>query len=326
MTILVGDVGGTNISLAVVEYRNREVKIILRKTYESGEYNKFYLFIESILEDINKNNIKKPEEACFAVAGPVVNQKCKLTKVDLFIDSNDIKDTFGFDDVLLINDFSAIAYCIPLLSENDFFTLNQGKKKFKGAIAVIGAGTGIGKNVLNYCDAISNYVSYPSEGGHADCPLREQDEIELLPYFKRKNKGTLTYDDLITGPGLENIYNALQQTRYMESPRQLTAIEIASTKGSNTCSKETFKLFSRLYGRCCKNYMLETLCSGGLYIAGGIAGKNLDIFGPEFKKELINHTIFRKLLEEIPVHVITNYDKSLAGAAYALKNGNAIRW
>ncbi len=218
-----------------------------------------------------------------------------------------------------MNDFDAVSYAINVLGRQDYIVLNKGRATPKAVKAVLGAGTGLGKNILHYHDKIEAYVPLPSEGGHADLPLLTTTELKMAEFIKKIQgiERQLCYEDVLSGRGLENIYKFLSTTKYPDLPIDLTAAEISTTKKDNSCSQETLEWFIRFYARCARNFALDTLARGGIYIAGGIAAKNHGSFN-EFFEEFIRNEVYEHILRDIPIYLITNYNISLIGAAYAL--------
>ncbi len=266
----------------------------------------------------------KANIACFAIAGPIEYgsgyQNVKMTNTQLVIDTRKLKHTTPIGTILLLNDFEAISYAINVLPKSDYITLNKSRTMTKGVRAVLGAGTGLGKNTLLYHEGYNAYVPLASEGGHADLPLLNENEFELAKFIKKKNKlrHHVCYEDVLSGRGLENIYCFLNSTKYKDVPKNLGAIKISQTKKNNPCSKETFQWFIKFYARCARNFALDVLARGGLYIAGGIAAKNRDSF-KIFYREFIKNETYQDILKKIPIHLITNYNISLVGAGFALK-------
>ncbi len=282
----------------------------------------FSVLVNNFLEYAKNNNFQS-KVACFAIAGPVQNiegfQLVKMTNTNLVIDSRDIIEKTPLEKILIINDFEAISYAINVLGNDDFITLNDGKSVEKGVCVVVGAGTGLGKNILHYHESAGAYMPIPSEGGHSDLPLLNEEELKFAEFVKnfRNIKEQVCYEDVLSGNGLENIYRYLQTTRYPSAPKGFSAKEISKTKSEIPCSKETFEWFIKFYARCARNFALDVLARGGVYIAGGIAAKNKESFSG-FVAEFVRNEVYHDLLEDIPVHLITNYDISLIGSAYAL--------
>ena len=320
--VLSADIGGTNANFSIASIKDSTIENLLQKRESTESVDDFSKLVNNFLIYAKKNNFE-PEIACFAVAGPieVINghQRVKMTNSKLVIDSKHLIENTPLQKVLIINDFEAISYAINLLGKDDYITLNKGKTVEKGVKAVVGAGTGLGKNILYFHETTNVYIPLSSEGGHSDLPIENETELHLAEFIKKSHRITtqICYEDVLSGKGLENIYGFLRATKFRNSPKDLTAAEISKTKLDNPCSKETFKWFIRFYARCARNFALDVLARGGVYIAGGIAAKNTEAFF-NFYTEFIKNEVYHDLLSNIPVHIITNYDISLIGAVYAL--------
>jgi glucokinase len=320
--VLGGDIGGTNANFCIANLKTGQPEIVLQKRESTASADDFSELVNGFL-NYAKENQYTPQVACFAVAGPVDtkegNQKVKMTNTELVIDSKELIEKTTLKNVLIINDFEAISYAINVLRNDDFITLNPGSVVDSGVCAVLGAGTGLGKNILYYHETVNAYLPIPSEGGHADLPVQSEEELNFVNYVKDiwKIQTQVCYEDVLSGKGLEIIYKYLRATRYHEAPENLTAVEISTTKESNPCSSETFEWFIRFYARCARNFALDVLARDGVYIAGGIAAKNTESF-TRFLDEFQKNEVYHELLKDIPIHLITNYDISLIGSTYAL--------
>lgn len=283
--ILAADVGGTNTTIALFSKN----KLVQKFSFDSQKV--------SIDEAVRQVVDKTPYEisaGCIAAAGPISPDRktCKLTNVPRSIDVRKLPFK-----CLLLNDFEALGYSINVLTPKDVKVVRRGEHS-ELPIALLGAGTGLGKALLIHNGKY--YVPMASEGGHADLPLTKS-EIQLLG-------DTLDYEDVLSGRGIVRIYRAYGGKD--KSPADIMAEDSA-------LSRKTKELFTTLYARCAKNFALDGLARGGVFIAGGIAAKNPGLFGKEFLDEFVNCKAQRQLLEKIPIKVITNYDVSLYGAAFA---------
>jgi len=226
------------------------------------------------------------------------------------------------EEFWITNDFQIIGWGIASLGEADLFCAKAGEPGFGETRAVIGAGTGLGKAILSFDG--KRYVPLPSEGGHSDFPIRDRLELDLAEYIRGGRETPASYEDFLSGRGIEGIYEFLRETR---GETDLTseieeagdkAAEISEHRKIDPLCQETFRIYAKFYGRCAKNFVLETLATGGLYIAGGIAAKNREIFvSPEFQAEFLNAEKQQHILERTPVYVIANYDVSTIGACNA---------
>jgi glucokinase len=308
---LCGDIGGTNANLCIADYSKRiSISGIERKS--TADYTDFSDLITNYLQKIGLN----PTAACFAVAGPVQNQRVIMTNANLVIDAEEISKKTGIANVLIINDFDAVGFATNVLEPTETKVINTGRPLDEGLRAAVGAGTGLGKNILIYDKQFKSYFPYSSEGGHADFPILFPEESFLFEYFNHP-----TYEDLLSGRGLESLYQALQKSKYLQEIPTLTAKEISAKRNSSPICRETFEWFVKFYARCAKNFAIDLMAKGGLFLAGGIAAANSDQFGEVFLKEFTRHALpqFREMLKEIPVILITNYGVSLKGAAFALR-------
>jgi glucokinase len=320
--VLSGDIGGTNANFCIAGIKKGIPHILLQGRESTGSVDDLSRLVNNFIAEAQAHNFN-PETACLAVAGPIETrkdyQKVQMTNTDLLIDTRKLKRNTGLKDIMLMNDFDAVSYAINVLDRQDFIVLNKGRAIPKAVKAVLGAGTGLGKNILHYHEQVEAYVPLPSEGGHADLPLLTTTELKMAEFIKKINgiKRQLCYEDVLSGRGLENIYKYLSTSKYPELPIDLTAAEISTTQNDNSCSQETFEWFIRFYARCARNFALDTLARGGLYIAGGIAAKNHGSF-TDFVEEFIRNEVYENILQNIPIYLITNYNISLTGAAYAL--------
>jgi glucokinase len=308
--ILVADVGGTTTRLGIAELGKGKPKLLLIEETPTSHIKNIATTCKGFLTRTNAQLGQSPKRGCVAAAGPCVGNKVTMTNAKLVVDGRQLSKRTGVK-ILVINDFEALAYAIPILGEHDLVMLRKGKGD--GPIALVGAGTGLGKAVIR------NEEVLPSEGGHAEFPFQENQQP--LRDFLMKELGTaaITYEDILSGRGLERLYRYLRQTAFRQEdmPDRLNAVAISATAKGNRCSETAMELFVRLLGRCCRNFVLETAAFGGLYVAGGIATRNSDALGQHFLREFSNHPDkqYRTLLERVPIGVIARLDAGLLGAA-----------
>jgi glucokinase len=330
------DIGGTNTNLAIAGIKNHKPILLFSHNYQTNHLESIIPAIENISTYANKNYKINIDFSCIGAAGVVSqsNDFVKLTNANWYISSKEITEKTNLDSIYIINDFQAIGYGLNLLdykNKNDIISIRPGKSDLnysKSTIAIIGAGTGLGKSILTYDSSFNAYIPLPSEGGHADFSIQSNFEVQLVEFIKnlRGISKPLTYEELLSGRGIEGIYLFLRKNQeFNESPYTKEIDEsidkpqlISKYKNLDETCKVTFGLFSRFYGRCAKNFVLDTLSKGGLYIAGGIAVKNKEIFSSnEFINEFENVYNRSDLLKSIPISIIVNYDVSLYGACYA---------
>ena len=322
--ILAGDIGGTKTILGLFSCERRR-DLVDQKSFLSADYPDFSEVIEVFLR--KKSGLIR--KACFGVAGPVLNQRCIPTNLLWIIDANQIGRRFKIPHVSLLNDLEAYAYGSLELSEDALITLNQGEDMIAGNRAVIAAGTGLGEAVLYGLEG--RYVSSPSEAGHVDFAPRNKVEIALLEHLL-KRYSRVSYERVLSGPGLSNIYQFLKAYTHGKEPRWLAerlesedaalVITEAALAGKAETCVQALDLFVSIYGAEAGNLALRSLASSGIYIGGGIAPKIIKKLQEGiFMKAFLDKGRFRTLLENIPVHVILDPKTALFGAArYAANN------
>ncbi|MEM3126517.1 MAG: glucokinase [Candidatus Woesearchaeota archaeon] len=334
--VLVGDIGGTNCRLAIFG-KSRETALIFSFVYESKYINNLWDPINEILREAKSRYDIEVKDCCLGCAGPVSSNRdfCQFTNLSWSVDSHEILKNTLLNSVSLINDFEATGYGIHLLKNHQLFLLPHPKSNpssQKGATkAVIGAGTGLGKAILIFDKQKQTYYPVPSEGGHGDFHITEEIEIELVRWWKRKNETDFhpDYEEFLSGKGLVNIYNFLRAIHLDKSNRYSQEIDIAEDKAAaiaehvindRTC-KRAMEMFLKIYCKAARNFALDTLSLGGLYIAGGIVPKILNyIKQSKFMNEFERNLHQGKILEQIPVYVVIEEKIGLYGAANVALN------
>ncbi len=274
------------------------------------------------------------KNACMGAAGVVSPNMdyVKLTNANWEINTKELLDKTTLDSAFIINDFEAIGYGINLINKENIEEVNivrsAKNEKVGKTKAIIGAGTGLGKSILYYNNQSKIYEPIPCEGGHADFPIRNNFELDLINFIKdfRNIAEPITNEELVSGRGLENIYRFLKESKEFKNSQYSMEIEnstdiaeaISKYKKVDDLCAETFKWFTKFYSRCSKNFVLDSLAIGGLYIAGGIAQKNQEMFSTDiFLNEFDNVYRYSKYLKETPIYIILDYDISLKGACFA---------
>lgn len=333
--LLAGDIGGTKTILRLVETSEASPTLhnIYEESYRSGDFPDLVPMVQQFLL---KANTSTPQKACFAIAGPVVNNTAKLTNLAWFLDTERLAQELGIASISLINDFAAVGYGILGLSPDDVMTLQVGKQKPEAPIAIIGAGTGLGQGFL--MKQGNHYQVFPSEGGHADFAPRSELEFQLMKYLLDKHDiQRVSVERVVSGLGIVSIYQFLRDRKHaVESPEIAkivrtweqeagqqeksvdpgAAIGKAAVQKSDRLCEQTLQLFVDAYGAEAGNLALKLLPYGGLYIAGGIAPKILPLIqNGNFLLNFSQKGRMRPILEEIPVYIILNPQVGLIGAA-----------
>jgi len=318
--ILAGDIGGTSTRLALFESGDRILRPAVERTYRSREHRGLREIISLFLAE-HRYVI---EHASFGIAGPVINGRVKTPNLPWVVDARDLAQELGLEATGLLNDLEANAYGVAALAPDDFAVLNEGAFDVTGNAAVISAGTGLGEAGL-YWDG-KRHHPFAAEGGHADFAPRNETEIALLRYLLRSYQH-VSYERVLSGPGLQNIYAFLRDTgRATESPviaEQMRSadpaavISAAARAGSCALCAQALELFVSVYGAAAGNLALKLMATGGVYIGGGIAPQILEkLQSAQFMDAFTAKGRLEPLCTAIPVRVILNPKTALLGAAH----------
>jgi glucokinase len=319
--VLAGDIGGTKTNLGLYSVHGDKLRSESTQTFPSKSYSGLL----PVLQEFLAGTQHAIDSACFGIAGPVVDGKVKTPNLPWTIDTAESRRALKLDSVTLLNDLEAAAYGILTLEEDDFYTLNEGTMRKSGNKALIAAGTGLGQAIL-YDDG-RHFHPLASEGGHADFAPRNELEIELLRHLIGRF-GHVSYERVVSGPGLFNIYRFLKEVRGLEEPSWLTEQLSAADDPSVVISKaalaneaeicvEALDLFVSVYGAEAGNLALRAKSVRGLYVGGGIAPKILDkLKDGSFMRAFVDKGRYTDLMATIPVQVVLNEQAALRGAAY----------
>ncbi len=324
--ILVSDIGGTNSNFGIFQLLDGSYQLLLSLHAKSKEVTNFADLIADISEYVKDKYKITIKRACLAAAGPISHDRTfvKPTNLTISLDTKEICQKAQLDCAFLVNDFEVIGYGIDRIDPKDLVMVNSGQIREKEHKAIIGAGTGLGKCIMFYNSALSRYVPITSEGGHADFAAIHQRELDLTHYIKKYENRTcnISWEDLLSGNGIQRIYHFLRHSNEQQKVNKQASIhgprpdEIFKSRFLDHYCWETFEWYTIFYARCAKNFALDALALGGIYIAGGIAAKNLELFKlPAFKQEFFNCGKQAELIKQIPIYVITDYNVSLYGAA-----------
>ncbi|MEW6542681.1 MAG: glucokinase [Nitrospirota bacterium] len=354
--ILAGDIGGTKTILALFDWRTERVEPVREQTFASGDYKSFEEVLTEFLtppapeeepeeegrgkdegaskeQDSEETTAEtaKPvaeepptvEAACFGIAGPVIDNRCRTTNLPWMVDGHELAKDLKIGPVRLLNDLEATAYGLLVLNPDETATLNAGTPPpSKGPMALIAAGTGLGEAIL-FWDG-TQYRPMPSEGGHVSFAPTSDLEIDLLRRLRTQYLH-VSYERVLSGAGLHAIYEFLRDTKRNEptwvaeklkvgDPAAVIA-EVGLNRQADICV-QALDLFASIYGAEAGNLALKALALSGVYVGGGIAPKILPkLKDGTFMKAFTAKGRYKQLLGAIPVRVITNQKTALLGAA-----------
>ncbi len=335
--ILAGDVGGTKTRLALCQLENGRIRRRHTDTFVSRDY--------SCLEEVVKHFINKYDvsvtKSCFGVPGPVVNGEAKATKLPWRFKEEQISNDLNIPSVKLVNDLVATAAAVPHLMPEDLYVLheggpsalaaedqpknhNSGSGKGENVIGVLAPGTGLGQAYV-HTSAGQHYI-LASEGGHADFAPTNELEAKLFQYLMSKHDH-VSYDRVLSGPGLSSIYKFLKETGFAPEPPGLakrlgeedpgTVITTTGKTGEYELCVKAIDIFASVLGAQAGNMVLSLIATGGIYLGGGIpAGIYKKLADGTTVNSYLNKGRLSYLVEKTPLYVILDDHTALLGAAY----------
>lgn len=317
--ILAGDIGGTHARLAFFDVQQEKLRLVDSAVFLSREFRS----LDEIVKKYVAATKLLPQMACFGIAGPVRNGRVTTSNLPWIIEAKTLASELKTPSVMLINDLEAHGWGISSLAPEDMVSLNQGAGNATGNRAIIAAGTGLGEAGM-YWDGTRHHV-FACEGGHCDFAPRNPLEMDLFQYLQPQFEH-VSYERVLSGPGLVNIYYFLRDTGRGTEPEWLTeqmhesdpaaAISQAGMEGSCPMAAQALQIFVSVYGAETGNLALKIMGTGGVYVTGGIAPKILPLLsGPMFLEAFLDKGRMRPLLEAMPIYVIKSDQLALLGAA-----------
>jgi glucokinase len=316
---LVADIGGTKTVLALVTHQENAVKLDSLRRYSSRRHRSFEDMLDEYLSHISPVEISS---LCVAVAGVVVDNRCRLSNLSMEIDGESLRRQKGFKQVFLINDLAASGYGLDVIPPGSADTIHQGTSEPGGNQVLISPGTGLGESIIHAVGG--KYIPVASEGGHADFAPFDGRTERLWAFLKRK-QNRVAVEDCLSGPGIYNIFQFLLVENGVEledARRQELAnepgVKISSwaIDGGDRLALETISLFLDILAAEAGNMALKAWSTGGAYIGGGIIPALLSLVDSQrFASVFSAKGIHQPLLERIPIYAITDTDLPLYGAA-----------
>ncbi len=326
---LAADIGGTNSNFGIFLLKGPTPLLVVSVHFKSKDIANFTEFFKDVVEYSKTRYGVSFQACCIGAAGIVYPHRvyARPTNLALEINTNELIKATDIKTIVLINDFEAVALGVTILDPKSIITINRGISREHGNKGFIGAGTGLGKGIMVWHRDSRTYFPVSSEGGHADAAFYDAQEFALNEFIlKNFQTCPVSWEDLISGAGIQRIYKFLATQR--EYPITESTKEIAENdfnpdrisfyaKRDPRC-KDTFDFYVKFYARCAKNFALECLALNGMYIAGGIAAKNIPLFfDPAFMQEFVRCGKQSKQLAIIPIFLIADYNVSLYGSVVA---------
>lgn len=308
--ILVFDIGGTNCRFAIFALN----KGILTLEDEKWLDTKDILDSDHLLKQAERHldfPARNADAIVLAMAGDIKGEnQCALTNGSLAVNTSSISKKYNIKTCRIVNDFVAEAYSILTFPGQmaDLLSGTRAPVNSNGLCrAIIGAGTGLGCSSLHFTTC-GDWLVMPSEAGHCLFPFIGNDENDFYKFMREKlERNYITNENIVSGRGLELLHLFL-------SGHEVAAKNIGIS--ALACDSETRRWFSRFFGRVAKNWVLTSLCRGGLWITGGLAIRNHGIFDSScFWNEFYSSPKHSDLLATVPVYLVRHTNSGLWGAA-----------
>lgn len=307
----VADVGGTNIRLATVTPSGvTSIKKYLCNDFDTIE--------DAIRAYFNDNSATQFTSGCVAIACPVNNDWVAMTNHTWAFSQVQLRQALSLDALHVINDFTAVAHSLPVLSSDQVVKIGGGSAQEHGNIAVFGPGTGLGVKHLSWTG--ERWITLDGEGGHVDFAPNDEQDVVIWRHLVT-TLGRASAEEVLSGRGLVNIYTALAlhagQTPSTTEPAQVTERAL-----SNSCPLcvSALQQFCRIMGSFAGNLALNLATTGGVYIGGGIVSRFVDFLQTsEFRDRFEGKGQMSGYVSPVPTFLITEPDHGLLGAAAYLK-------
>jgi glucokinase len=315
--LLCGDIGGTKTKLGFFD-RHTPLAPIRVETFKNAGVADFGAILSRFLG-------REPpalDAACFGIAGPVVGARVETTNLPWVIDAAALAQSLR-TKVFLLNDLEALAYGVSVLGDEGTVVLNAGTAGAHGPRAIIAAGTGLGEAGLVWDER--RWLAVASEGGHADFAPRNEREIALLRHLQGIH-GHVSYERILSGPGLANVFEFLRDVEQLAVPPALAkayaegdpaaAIATAALADEAVIASAALEMFVAVYGAEAGNWALKLKATGGVWVGGGIAPKILPkLEDGTFLAAFLDKGRFADFLARVPVRVVVAKDTTLYGTA-----------
>ncbi|HYD19803.1 MAG TPA: glucokinase [Patescibacteria group bacterium] len=307
MSKIIADIGGTNARFALVDDAG---SISAIEVLPCADFKSPAEAAQSYLDRIGA----RPKTGAFAVATPLDGTDIiAMTNHVWNFSISETMNALGLSSLRVINDFAALAYAVPHLTDKDRYQLGNGEAMKNMPIAIIGPGTGLGVAGVVFADG--KPVTVTTEGGHVTMPAATAREFALFDWLKKSKYHHISAERVVSGKGLVNLYHAVCGVDGLDLP-ELTPAEITGKALDESCLTcvEVLDLFCHFLGVVAGNLALSYGASGGLYIAGGIVPQLGEYFkASRFRESYLAKGRFSEYMERIPTYVITHPYPGLEG-------------
>jgi glucokinase len=310
--VLIADIGGTNIRFAVLAPGEPLGQI---GALRGDDFETFEDLVEEMWHGTSPDG--RPRAAMLAVASPPEPEIIRFTNRDWHFSKAGLRKQFNLENLLIVNDFEAVALALPYLTEADTTRFGGGEAHKGAAMAVLGAGTGLG--VAGLLPHDDRWLAVAGEGGHTTLAAQTAEEIEILAGLARRYDH-VSAERVLSGPGLAALHDVMREIRGL-SPRPLTAADVveAADRDQDPTALAVIAHFADFLGTVASDTALTFGATGGVFLAGGVVPKMGALFPADrFRARFEAKGRFSSFCADIPTHLITHPNVALVGLAGAL--------
>ena len=312
---LLADIGGTYARFTLETAQGRFEH---GRSLPCAAHADFFAAVSAYLQGLPLGTAVRIEHAAVAIANPVEGDRVRMTNYHWQFSIEQMRQRLGFQSLVVVNDFTALAMALPRLAPGQRRAVGGGQPVERSVVGLLGAGTGLG--VSGLIPAGEGWVALGTEGGHTSFSPRDEREIAILRYGLARYPH-LSHERLLSGPGMELVHRALRDRAGL-APQELAAPEITrlGLQGGDPICVETLETFCALLGTVASNLAVTLGALGGIYIGGGIVPRLGPRFlGSRFRERFEAKGRFQAYLQAIPTALITDTWAALTGAAQALE-------
>jgi glucokinase len=311
---IVADIGGTNARFSRVHLTDLSLDKV--QVYPCAE---FVSLADALQHYRQQEQLLNLHDVAIAIACPVQGDLVQMTNFHWTFSIRQMQADLQLNTLLVMNDFTAVAMCLPALKASDRIQLGQGEVQPGSPMAVLGAGTGLGVGHLLQVGP-QQYLPLPGEGGHVDwAPTNAQEWF--IHQFLAERYGHVSPERLLSGPGLEDLYLALAAYQH-KTVKPMSAADISqhALAGSNALAEQTVAQFLASLGSVAGDLALTLSTFGGVFIGGGIVPRLMPLLdNSEFRSRFEQKGRFAGFNQRIATFVITSAQPGLTGAGMYLK-------
>jgi glucokinase len=308
---LLADIGGTNARFALEQGPGDIGQV---RVYPCADFPGIAEAIQAYLADVR---IARVNHAAIAIANPVDGDQVRMTNHDWCFSIEATRRALGFDTLLVVNDFTALAMALPVLTDAQRLQVGPGVRRPNAVIGLVGAGTGLGVSGLIPTD--DRWLALGSEGGHASFAPADEREDYILAYA-RKHWPHVSFERIAAGPGIALIYHALAGRGGKRPAAELdTPAVVQLALAGDPLAHEALDCFCGVLGTFAGNIAVTLGALGGVYIGGGVVPRLGEFFlRSPFRQRFEAKGRIACYLKDVPTYVITAQHPAFLGVAAIL--------